>query len=227
MEYRCRSQQRCVAWFLRMATHHSPLPLHSSSHLMEASPPHSSFFSYDCGIYLFIGQIFPKKSFASKLPKTFKLLAWNPIITLAGVLVVYAILSFIILPFHLISYLITPYGSWLLFFLLILYVIRYFAICLIFPGSLPSLERKIANDYLRGMASQFEKIGNSGSAIASSLVHAATERHSNITLNLADLQTLSSRSLPLLIAVVNEGIRVLTVTEVTFVISPTHTTKFH
>jgi hypothetical protein len=190
---------------IRMINIHSP---HPSSLLNEGAPPSPS--PYDCGIYLFIGKFFPKKSFVSKLPKTFRILAWNPIMTLAGVLVVYAILSFLILPFHLLSYLLTPYGSWLLFFFLSLYLIRYFAICLIFPGSLPSLERKIANDYLRGMASQFDKIGVSSSAIASSLVHASTERHSNITLNLADLQTLSSRSLPLLVAVINEGIRVLT-----------------
>ena len=125
-------------------------------------------------------------------------------------MVIYPILSLIIFPFFLLSYFLTSYGSWIVFLLSIIVLLRYFAICMIFPGSLPSMERKISNDYLRGMAAQFDKIGISASTISSSLVHASTGMNSNVTVRFDDLQTLSTRSLPILIAVIKEGIRVLT-----------------
>lgn len=177
--------------------------------LPTSSPSSYDYSCFDCGIYLFIGQIFPRNSFAIHLPGLLRSLVMNPIITFAIVLVIYPLLSLLIFPFFLMSYLVTCYGSWLIFFLLFISLIRYFAICMIFPGSLPSMERKVANDYLRGMANQFDKIGVSASNIASSLVHASTRINTNITINTSDLYTLSARSLPILIAVIKEGIQFL------------------
>jgi hypothetical protein len=180
-----------------------------------ANTTHSSsiwdWFYVDCGLYLFIGHIFPKKSLVARLPPPLKFLASNPVITIACVLVIYPLLSLLIFPFYLLSYLITSTGSWFTLLILFIVLIRYFAVCMICPGSLPSLERKISRDYLKGMSGQFEKISLSASTIATSLVHAATGMsHSNISLKIDELHTLSSRTLPILIAVVEEAICVLT-----------------
>lgn len=196
---------------------HQPIPTHPHISQMHSLPmtPHPSrvnshdFSYFDCGIYLFIGQIFPQNSVARYLPIVLKSLVMNPILTLAIMLLLYPLLSLIILPFYLLSYLVTSYGSWFIFIFCFISLIRYFAICMIFPGSLPSMERKMANDYLRGMANQFDKIGISASNIASSLVHASSGINSNITIQIDDLYTLSARSLPILIAVIKEGIQFL------------------
>jgi hypothetical protein len=168
------------------------------------------WISFDCGLYLFIGQIFPKKSMAARLPLPLKFLASNPLTTLVSLCVVYPILSLLIFPFYLWSYLVTSSGSWLTLFSLFILLIRYVATCMICPGSLPSLQRKVSAEYLKGMSAQFEKIGSSVSTIASSLVHAASGMNSNTSLRVDELYSLSSRTLPVLIAVVEEAICVLT-----------------
>mmetsp|Transcript_2287 Transcript_2287/g.3510 ORF Transcript_2287/g.3510 Transcript_2287/m.3510 type:complete len:496 (+) Transcript_2287:127-1614(+) len=163
---------------------------------------------YDLGIFLCIGKLFPRKCLADKLFTLGRLIAYNPVITLIGVVVVYPILVVFIFPFYIFSFLLTSPGTLLLLIILLVLGLRSFARSVIFPGSLHSVQRNISREYLKGLSTQCDRIASSSSAIALSLINLTHGGRVglNSTLKLDELELLCKRHLPCILAVLDEGV---------------------
>lgn len=170
----------------------------------------NNYFDYfNFGIYLFIGNYLPKKTISTKLNGIFKIILLNPLLVLSFLFIIYPLICLIILPFYLLSYFISSFGSFIILIIIFIIILRYFTRILIFPGSLASLKRNISKEYLKGMSSQFDKIGISINNFSSSIIHLSSGIGNNLTLKLNEFDLLVNRSLPILIIVLKEGIQVL------------------
>ena len=165
----------------------------------------SDFFPLS--FFLFIEKFIPKKTLSLKLNGILKIISLNPFFSFLSLLILYPLLSLLLFPFYLLSFLFTSFGSFLFFLFLCLLLIRYFTRSIIFPGSLPSLQRNISKDYLKGMSTQFERIGNSISNFSSSVVHFASGIGSNLSFKLNEFEELVTKSIPILLIVLKEGLQ--------------------
>jgi hypothetical protein len=107
----------------------------------------------DYGIYKKMNKIFPTNSLADHLGSNISSIVYNPAITLAVITVIHLVIIIVIFPFYMISYMITVMGSWILLGMLIVYLCRFFARSLMFPGALLPVQRNVSKEILRGIAS--------------------------------------------------------------------------
>ena len=119
--------------------------------MMEVLNRALSLCTSDYGIYMTIGKIFPKQSLADQLGSNISSIVHNPGISLAVISGLHLIIIIIVFPFHLISYLISVPGAWLVWVGVIICLCRFFARCLMFPGYLLPVQRSVAKEILRGL----------------------------------------------------------------------------
>jgi len=97
-------------------------------------------------------QVVLYQTLADKLWTPFKAACFNPVVTLAVVVVVYLVFCIIYAPLWLASFLITTYGSWLLFLVFINYLANLISRAIAFAGSNVSVQKQISSDFYRRMA---------------------------------------------------------------------------
>jgi hypothetical protein len=107
----------------------------------------------DYGIYMKIGKIFPTNSLADHMGSNVLAIAYNPGISLAVIAGIHLVIIILVFPFHLMSYLLSTPGAWLVFFGVIVFLCRFVARCMIFPGALLPVQRSVAKEILRGTIS--------------------------------------------------------------------------
>lgn len=161
----------------------------------------------DYGVYNKLGKIFPAKALGDKLCKPGKIIIFNPVITFLVVLVVYPLVCLLILPFFMISFILSSPGSWFVFFSLIIFGTRSFARTMIFPGSLQSVQRNVSQEYLKGIMGQLERISSISSNMSIQIIGLVTSGNTkNCQLNMEDITVMSDKSLPRLLLIIKEGI---------------------
>ena len=107
----------------------------------------------DYGIYTKIGKFFPTHSLADHLSTNLTAIVYSPGISLA------MISGILVFPFYLTSFIISVPGSWLLFVATIVFLCRFFARSMIFPGALLPVQRSVSKEILRGIAMQANNMG--------------------------------------------------------------------
>ena len=108
----------------------------------------------DYGIYMTIGKVFPTNCLANHLGCYVSSVVYNPGLSLVVITVVHLVIGIIVFPFHLISYIISVPGAWLLWIGSIICLCRFFARIMMFPGYLLPVQRSVAKEILRGITQQ-------------------------------------------------------------------------
>lgn len=103
-------------------------------------------------------QVVLYQTLADKLWTPFKAACFNPVVTLAVVVVVYLVFCIIYTPLWLASFLITTYGSWVLFLVFINYLANLISRAIAFAGSNISVQKQISSDFYRRMAMFLESM---------------------------------------------------------------------
>lgn len=98
--------------------------------------------------------LFP--SVADRLYKNriYRLIGSSALQSFLGIVILYCVFVAIYYPFHLIGLVITPIGSFSIFLLGVLLLLRWFARSLTFPGYTPYLQRQLSQEYLKAFARQ-------------------------------------------------------------------------
>lgn len=123
---------------------------------MEALTKVLGLCSTDYGIYMTLGKVFPTNSLADHVGSNVAAIVNNPGIALAVICGIHLVIAILVFPFHMISYLISVPGAWFLFGCIIVYLCRFFARCMMFPGALLPVQRSVAKEILRGIERRSE-----------------------------------------------------------------------
>ena len=162
--------------------------------------------SADYGLYRTVGMVMPAKALSDKLWKPWKLISYNPVITVLVVIVVYPILCILIFPFFLISFVLSSIGSWIVFFGIVGLGTRSLARTMIFPGSLRTVQRDVSQEYMKGIINQFNRIATMSSDVSVQIIGlVSTGNTHNCAINLDDITSTCDKILPILLLIVKEG----------------------
>lgn len=97
----------------------------------------------------FVGKMFPTHSLADEIGALSEI-AYNPAVSLAVICALHLIIVLVVFPFYVMSYIVSTPGSWLLFAMLIVWLSRFVARSMMFPGALLPVQRSISKEILRG-----------------------------------------------------------------------------
>ena len=100
-----------------------------------------------------MGKVFPTNSLADHLGSNVSSIVYNPGIALAVICGIHLVIVILVFPFHVMSYVISVPGAWFAFGGVVVYLCRFFARCMMFPGALLPVQRNVAKEMLRGIQS--------------------------------------------------------------------------
>lgn len=179
--------------------------LHSAVLYLEERSSDDSTANYACIIRPCV-KVLLKHTLADRLSKNpmFRLFGASPLYTFLGILVLYCVFVLLYYPFYGIGFIITPTGSFLLFWIGILLLCRWFARCLTFPGHTPYLQRQISQEYLKAFTAHMDMFHASAAEVfyAVLIVLNGAPREANqkkIQFRMKEMQSLSSSSMPLML----------------------------
>ena len=93
-----------------------------------------------------------------------RFLANNTLICLIAIIIIWLIITIFYIPLYIISFFITSYGSHLVLFISMIYILRLFGRSVAFPSSTTSMHTAISQDYMKRVIHQLIGI-NKGSLI--------------------------------------------------------------
>lgn len=115
-------------------------------------------------------EILLKETLADHMPAVIKYILFNPMTAVLYIMAAYIIFCIIYTPFFFMSYLVTGFGSFLLFIWLVGLLLRLFSRSMTFPGSCATMVQTISADFLKRFITPLERIAVITSELMSALL---------------------------------------------------------
>lgn len=110
------------------------------------------------------------QTLAEKLWTPFRMICFNPLISLGVLILIYIIFTIFFLPLWILSFIITSYGSFIIFLLLFHYLIIYIIRLIAFPGCNQSTQKQLAQDFWKRILSFLENIAMHSNQYSSTML---------------------------------------------------------
>jgi len=122
-----------------------------------------------------------KETLADHMPYLIKYILFNPMTAVLYIMVAYIVFCIIYTPFFCMSFLVTGFGSFLIFLWVIAILLRTFSRSMTFPGSGSTMAKTIAVDFLKRFITPLERIAIISSELMSALLLITTSYQNRTT----------------------------------------------